>query len=165
MRAQAGAVPLPLLIGGKGDRMLGITARLADEWNMWSMPDIFAPRAEVIDRRCEDIGRDPGQDPAIDPGPVHLTDDARRCPPLRRAGAPRAAVAGTHRGLAEVVTGWRHAGVDEVIVPDVLSRQRGPRRDTLDAHHHRGRRRLPDLIARSDPVVPATIDALTRPTR
>lgn len=31
--------PLPLLVGAKGDRMLGVAARWADEWNMWSSPD------------------------------------------------------------------------------------------------------------------------------
>ena len=31
--------PLPILIGGKGDRMLGVVARYADEWNMWALPD------------------------------------------------------------------------------------------------------------------------------
>ena len=29
--------PLPLLIGGKGDRMMGVVARYADEWNMWGL--------------------------------------------------------------------------------------------------------------------------------
>ena len=37
--------PLPLLIGGKGDRMLGIAARYGDGWNMWSLPDTFAERS------------------------------------------------------------------------------------------------------------------------
>ena len=38
--------PLPLLIGAKGDRMLRIVARAADEWNLWSLPATFAGRAQ-----------------------------------------------------------------------------------------------------------------------
>ncbi len=37
--------PLPLLIGGKGDRMLGVVARQADEWNIWSTAEHFAERS------------------------------------------------------------------------------------------------------------------------
>ena len=51
--------PLPLLIGGKGDRMLGVVARYADEWNMWALPEAFAERSAVLDERCAAIGRDP----------------------------------------------------------------------------------------------------------
>ncbi len=52
---------LPLLIGGKGDRMLGVVARHADEWNMWSLPETQAERAAALARRCEAIGRDPAE--------------------------------------------------------------------------------------------------------
>ena len=50
---------LPLLIGGKGDRMLRLVARHADTWNMWSMPSKFAERSAVLDQSSEAIGRDP----------------------------------------------------------------------------------------------------------
>ena len=50
---------LPLLAGARGNRMLGLVARYADEWNMWSVPAELQARAEVLDAACERIGRDP----------------------------------------------------------------------------------------------------------
>jgi len=124
---------LPLLIGGKGDRMLGLTARVADEWNMWSLPATIAERAAVLDRRCEAIGRDPAEIQRSTQALFLLTDDADAARRFVDAVAPRAAVAGPTDAIAEVVEGWRRAGVDEVIVPDA-SLGRGSRRlDTLDA--------------------------------
>ena len=42
---------LPLLVGGKGDRMLGLVARYADEWNMWGLPmfDLQDPAAVMYE--------------------------------------------------------------------------------------------------------------------
>ena len=34
--------PLPILVGAKGDRMISIAARYADEWNAWGLPDQIA---------------------------------------------------------------------------------------------------------------------------
>lgn len=52
--------PLPLLIGGGGERRtLRIAAQFADEWHVWSTPDEFRSKSEILDRHCEDIGRDP----------------------------------------------------------------------------------------------------------
>ena len=54
------AGPLPLLIGGGGEkRTLRIAARYADEWNVWSTPDVFAQKSSVLDRHCADLDRDP----------------------------------------------------------------------------------------------------------
>ena len=125
--------PLPLLIGGKGDRMLGLTARIADEWNMWSLPATLAERSAVLDRRCEAIGRDPAEIARSTQALILLTEDAEAARRFVEAVAPRAAVAGPADAIAEVVDGWRQAGVDEVIVPDA-SLGRGARRlETLDA--------------------------------
>jgi probable F420-dependent oxidoreductase len=51
----------PIIVGGKGDRLLRIVAELADGWNTcWAWtPDDYAARAAVLDRACADIGRDP----------------------------------------------------------------------------------------------------------
>src|SRR5690606_11780837 len=50
---------LPILVGAKGPRMLRVAARHADEWNMWSSPEVMAERSAMLDRACEAIGRDP----------------------------------------------------------------------------------------------------------
>ena len=39
--------------------MMGVVARYADEWNMWSLPDAFAERSGALDAACAAIGRDP----------------------------------------------------------------------------------------------------------
>ncbi|MBL0936876.1 MAG: LLM class F420-dependent oxidoreductase, partial [Rhizobiaceae bacterium] len=41
---------LPLLIGGKGDRMLGVVARDADQWNKWGLPPVLAGRGRGLRR-------------------------------------------------------------------------------------------------------------------
>lgn len=51
----------PVIVGGKGDRLLGLVARHADGWNTcWAWtPEAWAERRAVLDRECERIGRDP----------------------------------------------------------------------------------------------------------
>jgi F420-dependent oxidoreductase-like protein len=124
---------LPLLIGGKGDRMLGLVARHADEWNMWSLPDAQAERAGVLARRCEAIGRDPGEIRRSTQALVMLTDDAALAERFVAGVGGRAAVGGTVEQFAEVVAGWRDAGVDEVIVPDFVLGGGAQKLDAYDA--------------------------------
>jgi alkanesulfonate monooxygenase SsuD/methylene tetrahydromethanopterin reductase-like flavin-dependent oxidoreductase (luciferase family) len=109
---------LPLLIGGKGDRMLGIVARHADQWNMWGLPSTVAERAAVLDRRCEAVGRDPRTVHRSTQALVMLTDDRERGRAFVDAVAPRAAFAGSPDEFAELCAQWAAVGVDEVIVPD-----------------------------------------------
>ena len=50
-----------VFVGGKGDRLLRVAAAHADGWNtcwVWT-PDDYRQRLEVLDRACEQIGRDP----------------------------------------------------------------------------------------------------------
>ncbi|MFN8026531.1 MAG: TIGR03619 family F420-dependent LLM class oxidoreductase [Acidimicrobiia bacterium] len=51
----------PIVVGGKGDRLLRLVAELADGWNTcWAWtPDAYAERVAVLDRACEAVGRDP----------------------------------------------------------------------------------------------------------
>lgn len=125
--------PLPLLVGGRGDRMLGITARFASEWNMWSLPATFAERSAALDRRCEAIGRDPASITRSTQALVRLTDDPAAGKAFVDAVAPRAAFAGTVEQLSELVGQWRDVGVDEVIVNDAPLGRGSRRTDTLDA--------------------------------
>ena len=54
---------VPVWIGGGGEqRTLRITARYADAWNIpFVAPETFAHKSAVLDRRCEEVGRDPGE--------------------------------------------------------------------------------------------------------
>jgi alkanesulfonate monooxygenase SsuD/methylene tetrahydromethanopterin reductase-like flavin-dependent oxidoreductase (luciferase family) len=124
--------PLPVLIGGKGDRMLGIVARHADEWNMWATPEMLRERGAVLDARCESIGRDPATVGRSTQALVHLTDDAEAAAAFERNVAPRPAVAGTPERFAEYVAGCLEEGADEVIVPDFTLAQGTKRLDEMD---------------------------------
>jgi alkanesulfonate monooxygenase SsuD/methylene tetrahydromethanopterin reductase-like flavin-dependent oxidoreductase (luciferase family) len=124
---------LPLLIGAKGDRMLGLVARYADAWNMWGLPDTIAERSAVLDRHCERIGRDPATIRRTAQALVYLTDDDARAAEVAAGTAPRATVAGSAERFAETVAGWRDAGVDEVIVPDFILGRGDRRRESMDA--------------------------------
>ena len=80
--------PLPLLIGGKGDRMLGIVARYADEWNMWGLADTIAERGKVLDQHCERIGRDPSEITRSAQALFLVTDDAEKAKAFREKPRP-----------------------------------------------------------------------------
>lgn len=49
---------LPIVVGGAGDRMLGIAARLADGCNLQGDPAVLADRIATLRRLCADVGRD-----------------------------------------------------------------------------------------------------------
>lgn len=53
--------PVPIWVGGKGDRLIDLAGRHADGWNtawVWE-PDAWAARAARLDAACEKVGRDP----------------------------------------------------------------------------------------------------------
>lgn len=124
---------LPLLIGGKGDRMLGIVARHGDQWNMWGLPDTLAERASVLERRCDEVGRDPATVHRSTQALVMLTEDRERGRAFVESVAPRAAFAGTADEFAELCDAWRAVGVDEVVVPDAALGTGDERLARLDA--------------------------------
>jgi len=124
---------LPVLVGGKGDRMLQIAARFADEWNMWGLPEVIAERSAALDRCCEQAGRDPSTIARSTQALLLPTDDAERARRFVEAVSPRAAVAGPGGLISETVSAWRDVGVDEVIVPDAPLGVGSKRLDALDA--------------------------------
>ena len=109
--------PLPILIGGTGDRMMHVVARHADEWNMWSLPAAFAERSGALDAACAAIDRDPATIRRSTQALFFVGDDQAKIDELI-AKIPRPAVGGSAERLIEAVQGWADVGVDEVIVPD-----------------------------------------------
>jgi alkanesulfonate monooxygenase SsuD/methylene tetrahydromethanopterin reductase-like flavin-dependent oxidoreductase (luciferase family) len=109
---------LPLLIGGKGDRMLRLVARHADMWNMWAMPSKFAERSAELDQACDDIGRNPATIRRSTQALVCLTDSESEARSFTDATGGRAAFAGTAKQFADLAAQWRDAGVDELVIPD-----------------------------------------------
>ena len=54
----------PIMIGSTGEKMLGLTARYADQWNVWlafgnNHPDEIPPVRERVDAACAAARRDP----------------------------------------------------------------------------------------------------------
>jgi probable F420-dependent oxidoreductase len=123
---------LPILVGGKGDRMLGVVARHADEWNMWSTPADLAERRAVLDRRCEKNGRDPGAIRTSTQALVFVLPDNSKADDLTARVAPRPAIAGTAERIADIVRKYADVGVDELIVPDFTLGTGARRSDALD---------------------------------
>jgi probable F420-dependent oxidoreductase len=70
---------LPILVGGGGEKVtLRLTAEHADAWNTFGPPDNYVRKSRVLDRWCEELGRDPKaieRTVAIDPGEVRRALD------------------------------------------------------------------------------------------
>jgi alkanesulfonate monooxygenase SsuD/methylene tetrahydromethanopterin reductase-like flavin-dependent oxidoreductase (luciferase family) len=52
--------PPPLIMGGKGERALGLAAKHANEWNCSDVGvSMFRQKTRLLDQACQTIGRDP----------------------------------------------------------------------------------------------------------
>ncbi len=122
---------LPILVGAKGDRMLGIAARHADIWNAWGLPDHIAERSSVLTRRCERVGRDPGAVERSAQALLFVTDDDATADRLAER-IPRPVMAGTPGRLRDIVAAYAEAGLDELIVPDFTLGSGEQKREVLD---------------------------------
>jgi F420-dependent oxidoreductase-like protein len=111
--------PLPLMIGGGGEKVtLRITARYADEWNVWGDVDRLRQKMGVLDSHCESVGRDPNAIQRSAAVLVYLSDDPAVVKRIREQPQARPSIAGNSAELADIVTEYARAGVDELIVPD-----------------------------------------------
>jgi alkanesulfonate monooxygenase SsuD/methylene tetrahydromethanopterin reductase-like flavin-dependent oxidoreductase (luciferase family) len=114
------------LIGGQGEkRSLRIAARYAVAWNTWGPPETLANKGAVLDRHCEDLGRDPA---TISRSAQMLFefDDMPEAPERM----PR--FRGSAAALQELVAAYAEAGVDELIVPDWTWGTGNQRLETID---------------------------------
>ena len=102
--------PLPLLVGTRGPRMLGITARHADEWNTWGTPEQAAARRAALLEACDKAGRDPRT--LWTSVNVQVDLSGSTLPP----GPP--VIAGTAQQLVDQVGHFAELGFDEFILPD-----------------------------------------------
>ena len=125
--------PLPLLIGGGGEqRTLRIAARHADEWNVWSNPEVFAHKSGVLDQRCEEIGRDPSQIRRSTQALLIMSDDAGVVAKMRERDLGRHTMIGSPAEVTDIVGAYRDAGVDELIIPDFTLGTGEQRRERLE---------------------------------
>lgn len=108
--------PVPLLIGGGGEqRTLRIAARYANEWNAWGTPEVLARKGQILDRYCEELGRDPRTIRRSAQALLVMTDDRSVIERVRASGRP--VLGGTGPELRALVEQYAEAGVNELIIP------------------------------------------------
>lgn len=108
--------PVPLLIGGGGEqRTLRIAARYANEWNVWGSPEVLARKGQILDRYCEELGRDPRTIRRSAQALLVMTDDRSLIERVRASGRP--VLGGTGPELRALVEQYAEAGVNELIIP------------------------------------------------
>jgi alkanesulfonate monooxygenase SsuD/methylene tetrahydromethanopterin reductase-like flavin-dependent oxidoreductase (luciferase family) len=123
--------PLPLLIGGGGEKVtLKITARWADEWNVWGNVDVLRHKMSVLDKHCESLGRDPKAIQRSAVALLFLSDDASFIEKVTSRPSDRV-IAGNVEQVRETIAAYRDAGVDELIVPDFTL---GPMEQKLETY-------------------------------
>jgi alkanesulfonate monooxygenase SsuD/methylene tetrahydromethanopterin reductase-like flavin-dependent oxidoreductase (luciferase family) len=100
----------PLLVAGKGPRMLRLTAKYADAWNTaWhTEPASAVERLDSIRATCVEVGRDPST--------LSLTANVTLAYPDLADNTPATALSGTSAHVAESLKGYADLGVSEVIV-------------------------------------------------
>jgi alkanesulfonate monooxygenase SsuD/methylene tetrahydromethanopterin reductase-like flavin-dependent oxidoreductase (luciferase family) len=144
---------MPLLIGGGGEkRTLRIAARYADEWNVWSDPELFAQKVSVLEAHCADVGRDPSTIHKSTQALLFLSDDEAFLDDMRGRDISAKTMIGNPEQLTEIVAAYRDAGVDEVIVPDFTLGTGQRRVETLD-------RFMTEVAVHFERSAPATADA------
>jgi len=123
---------LPLLIGGGGEKVtLRITAKYADEWNVWGDVDILKHKMEILDRHCEKIGRNPAEIQRSAVALMFLSDDEAFNKKMRES-ATNPSIIGNVDEVRGIVKAYEEAGVDELIVPDFTMGQGTRKIETLD---------------------------------
>jgi F420-dependent oxidoreductase-like protein len=111
--------PMPLIIGGSGDRLLRIVAKHATEWNSHGKtPEQFAERRAALQEACREVGRDPGEIERSWMGGFIIGEDAADAVDhARRVQEWLSAVSGMHpmdvgpmlRGNGWIVGAWEEA--------------------------------------------------------
>lgn len=120
--------PLPILVGAMGEHVaLRVVARYADIWNMvGGDPEILARKSALLDRFCEDAGRDPaGLQRSIEV-PIAVATDAatlhqRLDRVIRQRGYDRACaaevcIAGTPEQCIEKIERYRAMGISSLML-------------------------------------------------
>jgi F420-dependent oxidoreductase-like protein len=125
--------PLPLMIGGGGEKLtLKITARHADEWNVWGTPEILEHKMAVLDGHCRDLGRDPTTIARSAVALLFMSDDPEYLQRMRAADIQQPRLIGTPDEIRARIAEYRDIGVDEFIVPDFTLGPMQAKLETLD---------------------------------
>jgi probable F420-dependent oxidoreductase len=135
----------PIWIGGEGDKVHRVAAKLADGVNMrWWSPERFRARAKYLQDACAEFGRDPDSVRMSATLLVIVSNDSAEVQELRsQFGAipPDGIVAGTPEQCVQRLQEYRDAGVHHFLftIPHV---------EKLDSLHLVGEKILPELKSR-----------------
>ena len=125
--------PLPILVGTSGPRMSRISARHADEWNVWGTPERVAEALVVMDEACAAVGRDPSTLRRSTQGLVFVVDNDVTAAKIRAAAPADRSLIGTTEFLTEQIGRYMELGIDEFILPDfTLGNSASERLDNYD---------------------------------
>ena len=127
---------LPLLVGTGSPRMLGLTARWADEWNTWGDPAEVRQRSALFLTACESVGRDPSTLHRSAQAMVFYTPTAAARAALEPHVVADRSLIGGAQELIDQLAEYVEMGVDEFAIADfTLGDTPEQRRDTYEALH------------------------------
>ena len=119
---------LPIMIGGTGEtKTLRTVARHADMWNAFGSAEILRHKVDVLNRHCEEAGRDPGEieftigckpiirDTEAEARKVWKSQMAANETPVSSVEDDPSFWVGTPEQIAEKVQRFRRLGFDTVI--------------------------------------------------
>ena len=125
--------PLPLMIGGGGEkRTLRITAKHADEWNVWGDAAVLRHKMAILDDHCRDVGRDPGAIQRSAVALLFMSDDESFVKSMKEQNTGMPSIIGTPSEVKDIVADLESAGVNELIVPDFTLGDHSQKLATLD---------------------------------
>ena len=124
---------LPILLGGGGEKKtLRMVAEHADEWNVWSTPEVMVHKSAVLGEHCERLRRDPAEIERSSVALLFLVDTDAEADKLRVHDFGRPSLIGTPGQLQEQLAAYAEAGVDELIIPDFTLGGGAEQDETLD---------------------------------
>jgi probable F420-dependent oxidoreductase len=108
----------PILVGTSGQRMLRLTARYADAWNVDRQNDVAGVQAlnARVDQACRDVGRDPASLARVIGIQVDLLDESRQPTRPRQWVMAPWPLTGTPEELAAQMRRFGDARVEHLIV-------------------------------------------------
>lgn len=110
---------LPILLGGGGEKKtLRMVAQYADEWNVWSTPEIMAAKSAVLAEHCERLDRDPMSIHRSAVALLFLCETEEQAAKLRAKPMGQPCLIGTPAQLQGEIEAHIAAGTNEIIVPD-----------------------------------------------
>ncbi|MXV97522.1 MAG: TIGR03560 family F420-dependent LLM class oxidoreductase [Acidimicrobiaceae bacterium] len=111
--------PLPIMIGGKGERRtIPTMVRWGHEWNGWCTVADMRYFNALIDRLCEAQDRDPATIARSAAVILRMCDSEAEAARLQVGASGRPELVGTPEQLVEQVAAYAAAGTDELIIPD-----------------------------------------------